>query len=172
MRNLAHSLLTPLAASVITAAALVGCAPSPLNLSFADDRDLHGLTPAEENTYCIEVATWVAAHSTRETYLAYRCTVDALALNTIASDCVDARARCLANPPEYLHVETCAVPEETCTPSTAHFFEQCITEDVLAWPDRAAHLSCDLAGNFPAINAVLARYPTPTCAMLQCASGP
>jgi hypothetical protein len=172
MRNVVPSALTPLAASAIAAIGLLGCAPSPLNLSFADDRDLRTLSIAEENTYCIEVATWVAAHSTRETYLDYRCTLDALEFSTTASDCVDARARCLADPPDYLHVETCVVIDGNCTPTTARFFEQCITEDVFAWPGRAAYLSCDLAGNFPAILAAVDRYPSPTCAMRQCEPWP
>ena len=172
MRRVVLSGSTPLLGAVIISIVLVGCAPAPLDLSFADDRDLRDLTRAEQDTYCIEVATWVDANSDRDTYLQFRCTYDALQITSIPNDCMDARARCLNNPPDYLHVEICALPAPDCTPSTTRFFEQCITESVRAWRGRAADLSCALAGQFGVINEVLRRYPTPSCEPLRCTAGP
>lgn len=164
------SLVPVLSVAIALGLGGAGCGGGGFDSGVDEDKPFNTLTAEESASACQSFAAYVEGQLTASEQAEISCTGQALGTTTTPDACRAAVTTCLAGEPmRVIGMIDCSTPMASIAcGARVGDVERCITAEVSGFTNRLSMVSCDLAGDVPAITALQAPLPVPSqCAALE-----
>lgn len=148
--------------AVLLGPVLLGGCSKGIDSGVEGSKPVSTLTEAEARDLCLAAADYLSS-ILDEGYDADRiCTIQALGSSTTPEDCEAMRRACFEEPPQRDDVDCSrAGPFPDCD-ATVDSVEACYTAEIDAYASKLDEADCSLAGNLPALMALMTPPPVPS----------